>query len=182
MRASQYTSKHDDDDDDDDDDKKRVTLHIMTIAILETIKFRPKYIFSHNRSILKQSIKFDSKVSLLLYINGNMLHLFFCIRIYRAHGNTVARRRVVSVRRESDVPRRSSHVYVPWALFVCICARGRSLILLFFFSPLLPPLVPARPRRGPICGYALNTQSANNSPLTVGRTVIFHFGRELIML
>ena len=37
-------------------------------------------------------------------------------------------------------------------------------------------------RRGPICGYALNTQSANNSPLTVGRTIIFHFGRELIML
>ena len=77
MRASQYTSKHD-----DDDNKKRVILHIMTIAILETIKFRPKYIFSHNRSILKRSIKFDSKVSsLLLYINGNMLHLSFCIRI-----------------------------------------------------------------------------------------------------
>lgn len=37
-------------------------------------------------------------------------------------------------------------------------------------------------RYGPICGYTLNTQSANNSPLAVGRMVIFHFGQELITL
>lgn len=95
----------------------------------------------------------------------------------RAHGNTVVRRAgPVWVRRCPGVAR----IRGP----VCICARGRNLrsILLFLFSPSLPPPVLVRPfaARPDIC--ALDTQNANNSPLAVGRMAILHFGRELTEL
>lgn len=56
-------------------------------------------------------------------------------------------------------------------------AGAPRLILLFLFSPLLPPLVRARPLAAArSAATRFNTQSADNFPLAVGRTVIFHFG------
>jgi len=90
----------------------------------------------------------------------------------------------VPVRHESDVSRRAAYM----CPFVCICARGRrrrgAPILLFLFSLLCfssrgcPRVRSSRPRSA---ASRLAHRALINSTLAVGRTIILHFARKLII-